>query len=90
MTRTMTRLPEKYSFPTLETASTEGLLAIGGDLDPERILSRLPAGNLPLVQRRTADTVVVTKSESHPVPTTSPDLSQSAKEPSPTRLCHYG
>jgi len=47
MTHTMTRTPEKYSFPPLETASTEGLLAIGGDLNPERILSAYRQGIFP-------------------------------------------
>ncbi|MEO1847312.1 MAG: leucyl/phenylalanyl-tRNA--protein transferase, partial [Pseudomonadota bacterium] len=43
----MAHPPEKYSFPPLESASTEGLLAIGGDLDPERILSAYRQGIFP-------------------------------------------
>ena len=90
MTRTMARPPEKYAFPALETASAEGLLAIGGDLDPERILSAYRQGIFPWYSAGQPILWWSPKSESHPVPTASPDLSQSAKEPSPTRLCHYG
>ena len=41
-------LPRKsFSFPPLHTASEEGLLAIGGDLDPERILHAYRNGIFP-------------------------------------------
>lgn len=43
----MARLPVEYSFPPLEAASPEGLLAIGGDLNPDRLLSAYRRGIFP-------------------------------------------
>ena len=43
----MANLPETYTFPPLEAASPEGLLAVGGDLNPDRLLSAYRQGIFP-------------------------------------------
>lgn len=43
----ITLLTEKLWFPPVETASLDGLLAIGGDLQPERILLAYQSGIFP-------------------------------------------
>ncbi len=47
MTRIMATSPEQYAFPPLEAASPEGLLAVGGDLNPQRLLSAYRQGIFP-------------------------------------------
>lgn len=44
---TITFLTEKLEFPPLEYASNEGLLAVGGDLSPERLLLAYSNGIFP-------------------------------------------
>ena len=41
------RLPREPVFPEPDLAEPEGLLAVGGDLSPERLLEAYAAGNLP-------------------------------------------
>lgn len=43
----MASLPRTYTFPPLEAASPEGLLAVGGDLNPDRLLSAYRQGVFP-------------------------------------------
>ena len=43
----MANLPKTYTFPPLEAASPEGLLAFGGDLNPDRLLSAYRQGIFP-------------------------------------------
>jgi len=43
----MASLPKTYTFPPLEAASPEGLLAVGGDLNPDRLLSAYRQGIFP-------------------------------------------
>ena len=43
----MANLPKTYTFPPLEAASPEGLLAVGGDLNPDRLLSAYRQGIFP-------------------------------------------
>ena len=43
----MANLPKTYTFPPLEAASPEGLLAVGGDLNPVRLLSAYRQGIFP-------------------------------------------
>lgn len=43
----MANLPKTYRFPPLEAASPEGLLAVGGDLNPDRLLSAYRQGIFP-------------------------------------------
>ena len=43
----MADLPKTYTFPPLEAASPEGLLAVGGDLNPDRLLSAYRQGIFP-------------------------------------------
>jgi len=43
----MVSLPKTYTFPPLEAASPEGLLAVGGDLNPDRLLSAYRQGVFP-------------------------------------------
>ena len=43
----MANLPKPYPFPPLEAASPEGLLAVGGDLNPDRLLSAYRQGIFP-------------------------------------------
>tara|TARA_B100000700_G_C14924565_1_gene798711 strand:+ start:143 stop:838 length:696 start_codon:yes stop_codon:yes gene_type:complete len=43
----MASLPRTYFFPPLEAASPEGLLAVGGDLNPDRLLSAYHQGIFP-------------------------------------------
>ena len=43
----MASLPRPYTFPPLEAASPEGLLAVGGDLNPDRLLSAYRQGVFP-------------------------------------------
>ena len=43
----MANLPNSYTFPPLEAASPEGLLAVGGDLNPDRLLSAYRQGIFP-------------------------------------------
>jgi len=43
----MASLPRTYTFPPLEAASPEGLLAVGGDLNPGRLLSAYRQGVFP-------------------------------------------
>ena len=43
----MASLPRTYTFPPLEAASPEGLLAVGGDLNPDRVLSAYRQGVFP-------------------------------------------
>ena len=40
-------LSERLEFPPVETANTEGLLAVGGDLSPERLLLAYQSGIFP-------------------------------------------
>jgi leucyl/phenylalanyl-tRNA--protein transferase len=39
--------PEKYAFPHPDTADEDGLVAIGGDLEPQRLLSAYSQGIFP-------------------------------------------
>lgn len=43
----MANLPTTYTFPPLAAASPEGLLAVGGDLNPDRLLSAYRQGIFP-------------------------------------------
>ena len=43
----MASLPRTYTFPPLEAASPEGLLAVGGDLNPDRLVSAYRQGVFP-------------------------------------------
>ena len=43
----MANLPKTYTFPPLAAASPEGLLAVGGDLNPDRLLSAYRQGIFP-------------------------------------------
>ncbi len=43
----------KYFFPPVETADPDGLLAIGGDLNPERLLAAYRAGIFPWYSENT-------------------------------------
>ena len=40
-------MPKTYTFPPLEAASPEGLIAVGGDLNPDRLLSAYRQGIFP-------------------------------------------
>lgn len=40
-------LGSEHTFPSAETASREGIVAIGGDLDPNRILNAYKKGIFP-------------------------------------------
>jgi leucyl/phenylalanyl-tRNA--protein transferase len=44
---TMFFLDERLEFPAVETANAEGLLAVGGDLSPERLLLAYQSGIFP-------------------------------------------
>jgi leucyl/phenylalanyl-tRNA--protein transferase len=39
--------PDDYSFPPVSEADAEGLLAVGGDLHPDRLLSAYRSGIFP-------------------------------------------
>ena len=52
----------RWSSPIPRHAEPDGLLAVGGDLSPRRLLAAYARGDLPLVRRRQPDPLVVARS----------------------------
>ena len=60
---TIYRIPEEHIFPPVSEAEPNGLLGVGSDLAPERLLKAYRSGIFPWYSRNQPDTMVCTRSQ---------------------------